>query len=256
MRGLPATLYTGEHFSNSTPVIIPIKREYLLPVWVFCSSPEFHKKLRLLNPKLSVDNGYINKIEFDLAYWQAEAERLYPDGVPSARSSDPTQWLFQGDVVGADTLHDLQVAMARLLGYCWPDQSADTLDNFAYRDGIVCLQAIGSAKAGAERLRELLAAAFGHDWSAGKQESLLAAVGYGGKSLHEWLRDGFFEQHCKLFHNRPFLWQIWDGQKDGFSAVVNYHKFDRRSLNRARARLKLFCLAAGCDVILRGLDAA
>jgi hypothetical protein len=28
-----------------------------------------------------------------------------------------------------------------------------------------------------------------------------------------------------LFHQRPFIWHIWDGRKrDGFHALVNYHK--------------------------------
>lgn len=49
---------------------------------------------------------------------------------------------------------------------------------------------------------------------------------------HEWLRDGFFPQHCKLFNNRPFIWHIWDGRKDGFSALVNYHKLTRTRLER------------------------
>jgi len=35
-----------------------------------------------------------------------------------------------------------------------------------------------------------------------------------------------------LFHNRPFIWHIWDGRRDGFSALVNYHKLDRANLNR------------------------
>ena len=43
--------------------------------------------------------------------------------------------------------------------------------------------------------------------------------------LDDWLRNGFFEEHCKLFHDRPFMWHIWDGRKrDGFHALVNYHK--------------------------------
>lgn len=53
---------------------------------------------------------------------------------------------------------------------------------------------------------------------------LLAAVEFGGRSLDDWLRDGFFEQHCELFNQRPFVWQIWDGRRDGFSALVNYHQ--------------------------------
>ena len=39
------------------------------------------------------------------------------------------------------------------------------------------------------------------------------------------LRPG--EQHCKLFHNRPFVWQIWDG----FSCLVNYHKLNYKTLD-------------------------
>jgi hypothetical protein len=130
----------------------------------------------------------------------------------------------------AESPHHLQIAVARLLGYRWPDQPAEKLDALVEGEGIVCLPGIGAEKAAAERLRELLAASHGAAWSPARQESLLAAVGFGGKTLHEWLRDGFFEQHCKLFHNRPFLWHIWDGKKDGFSAIVNYHKFDRRAL--------------------------
>ena len=33
-----------------------------------------------------------------------------------------------------------------------------------------------------------------------------------------------------LFHNRPFIWHIWDGRKDGFSALVNYHKLTYKAL--------------------------
>jgi len=37
--------------------------------------------------------------------------------------------------------------------------------------------------------------------------------------------DSFFQEHCELFHHRPFVWHIWDGRKrDGFHALVNYHK--------------------------------
>ena len=35
----------------------------------------------------------------------------------------------------------------------------------------------------------------------------------GGSDLDDWLRDSFFEEHCKLFHHRPFVWHIWDGRK-------------------------------------------
>ena len=51
-------------------------------------------------------------------------------------------------------------------------------------------------------------------------------------NLEDWLRDAFFEQHCKLFHNRPFIWHIWDGRKDGFHALVNYHRLDYANLQK------------------------
>lgn len=70
----------------------------------------------------------------------------------------------------------------------------------------------------------MLADAFGTAWSAEKLNELLASANFNGKSLDEWLRDGFFEQHCAMFQQRPFVWQIWDGRKDGFSALVNYHQ--------------------------------
>ena len=55
---------------------------------------------------------------------------------------------------------------------------------------------------------------------------------FSGKTLDVWLRDGFFAQHCKLFKNRPFIWHIWDGRRDGFSALVNYHKLDAALLDK------------------------
>jgi hypothetical protein len=61
---------------------------------------------------------------------------------------------------------------------------------------------------------------------------LLAHAGYADATLDDWLRDGFFEQHCRLFHNRPFLWHVWDGRKDGFQALVNYHKLDAALLDK------------------------
>jgi hypothetical protein len=63
-------------------------------------------------------------------------------------------------------------------------------------------------------------------------EELLSAANFAGSNLEDWLRNGFFDQHSKLFHHRPFIWQIWDGRKDGFSALVNYHKLDHKLLEK------------------------
>src|SRR5260370_34110716 len=41
-----------------------------------------------------------------------------------------------------------------------------------------------------------------------------------------------FRSHCSLCGNRPFVWHICDGQRDGFSALVNYHRLDRKTLEK------------------------
>jgi hypothetical protein len=35
-----------------------------------------------------------------------------------------------------------------------------------------------------------------------------------------------------MFQHRPFIWHIWDGLRDGFSVLVNYHKLNRATLEK------------------------
>lgn len=241
MRHLPATIYTGEHFDTNCAVILPKAPSLAPAIWAFCSSNEFHQMVRQIDQKTNVTNATLVKVPFDLAHWQSEAAEKYPQGLPKPFSSDPTQWLFNGQPKGSD--HPLQVAVARLLGYRWPRQTgssfpdcpalgSDGLEKFADSDGIVCISAIKGEEPAAERLRILLAAAYGSEWTATKQAELLAQVDYAGKSLEDWLRNGFFEQHCAVSHHRPFIWHIWDGRKDGFSAMVNYHQLTKSNLEK------------------------
>jgi len=163
------------------------------------------------------------------------------DGLATNRSGfeeDPDR-----DGLATPGLATLNVAVARLLGYQWPRQTGssfpdcpaldpDGLETLADEDGIVPISPAKGEAAAAERLRELLARAFGADWSAARLEELLAQAGYAGASLEDWLRNGFFEQHCKLFHHRPFIWHLWDGHKSGFSVLVNYHKLTQANLEK------------------------
>ena len=110
-------------------------------------------------------------------------------------------------------------------------QRCDELLPHALTDGIVCLSATKGEVPAAERLRALLVQALGNF----ELSALLTSAGPKGsksETLEEWLRDEFFEQHCALFHNRPFVWHIWDGHKSGFSALVNYHKLDHANLEK------------------------
>jgi hypothetical protein len=180
------------------------------------------------------------------------------DGYPFRRSGGVPPPL--GANSGRDGPAPLQVAVARLLGYRWPRQTGsefpdcpalgpDGLESHADADGIVCLPPINKEQPAAARLRSLLVAAWsggvsppvgenpGRDapaplWSPSLERELLAATGAKQTNLEDWLRDAFFEQHCRLFHNRPFIWHIWDGRKDGFHALVNYHRLDYANLQK------------------------
>ena len=227
-RGLAATLYTGEIFENVICVAVPKDVTHLPALWAFCSSREFPTCVRQVNQKLSVDVRYFEKVPFDLDYWQVTAKSTGP--IPEPFSENPTQWLFRGDP--RDSSEPLQVVMGRLLGYQWPEGKADDLSSLAIADGILSLSPVVGQEPSSERLRNILAAAYGERWSAGHQAELLRHVGFADKGLDAWLRDGFFNQHCKLFHQHPFIWHVWDGRRDGFSALVNYHKLDAANLDR------------------------
>ena len=226
---LPCTLYSGDLFDDNLVVLIPRKPDFLHALWLFCCSEEFKNKVRQLDSKLGVTAGTFEKVSVDALKWM-DAANTTNNKIPNATSDDPRQWIFNGEVsTSSDPLH---VAIAKLVGYQWPTQKIDTLHDLIDEDGIACFASVNGEPPVIESLRALLIAAYGEEWSGAKQEELLAAVDYSGKDLADWLRDSFFEQHCKLFQNRPFIWHIWDGRKDGFSALVNYHKLDRANLEK------------------------
>lgn len=109
---------------------------------------------------------------------------------------------------------------------------SDELLRFADDDGIVCIPAVRAESPAAERVLDVLHAAYGLKWSNSLLHDLLTdADCKPGTTLDEWLRNDFFEQHWKRFNQRPFVWQIWDGRKDGFSCLVNYHKLNYKTLD-------------------------
>ena len=262
MGQLPVSLYTGFSFDNNTGVVVPNKDEDLPALWCFSKSENFHDLIREIDQALKVTSATLVKVPFDLDHWTRVAEKQYPNGLPQAYTNDPTQWIFHGHPCGSVVWDEqtkwtaqgelrvddsvLQVAVARMLGYRWPAeldsemelaaeqrawvQRCQALDAYVDDDGIICLPAVRGEKAADQRLEALLQAAYGEAWTTPLKNRLLEVVG--SKSLNLWLRDKFFEQHCKLFQHRPFIWHIWDGLNDGFSALVNYHKLDKAGLER------------------------
>jgi hypothetical protein len=229
MRGLPVARYYGDAYDSNVGALVPKNAEHLSALWAFASSAEFNEEVRKVDPKLGVANASLLRVPFDIDRWEKVAEMAGPNPEPS--TDDPTQWLFTGHpVVSSAPLH---VAVARLLGYRWPEQSElDALDELVDSDGIVCLPSVAGEAPAADRVAQVLAVAFCEEWSPARVVELLEQAGSKKKNLNDWLRDEFFKQHCALFGNRPFVWHIWDGQPDGFSALVNYHQLDRRTLEK------------------------
>ena len=254
MRSLPVSIYQGKPFDSNVSALTVKERSHLAAVWCYCSSPEYHAAVRHIDQTLKVTNATLVKVPFDLDRWTKVAEEQYPNGLPLPYTDDPTQWIFHGHPCGSVIWDEttkrttngpcrqdagvLQIAVARLLGYRWPAERDEAMElaaeqrawvrrcaalhHFADQDGIVCLPAVRGELPAADRLLRLLAAAFGEAWSDATLPRLLAAAG--SASLDDWLRNRFFEQHCKRFHHRPFVWHVWDGRRDGFHALVNYHK--------------------------------
>ena len=228
MGRLYTTQYTGELYDNNVAALIPRRSADLPAIRAFVASPEFAEAVRVIDQSVQVQVATLPQVPFDVDRWRKVAQDAGP--IPEPWSDDPTQWLSGGRPEASTA--PLQVGVARLVGYRWPGQrESDELDVLADVDGIVCLPAVAGEPPAADRMQQLLAAGFGESWSPEKVKELLRQAG-SKKSLADWLRDEFFKQHCALFGNRPFVWHIWDGQRDGFSALINYHRLDRKTLEK------------------------
>lgn len=250
MRVLFSYRFAGSRLHQNVAVIVPKDNANFEAIYCFCASAEFNEAVRRLDQKLNVTNATLVKVPFDLHRWRLAAQVQYPAGLPKPYTNDPTQWHFHGyPKVATDPL---QVAVARLLGYTWPAESDEELElsveardwikkcealaSFVDDDGIVCLPAVRGEKPAHERILSLLIEAWEADthgsWSNSVLDRLLKAAECEGKTLEVWLRELYFEQHIKMFLNRPFIWHISDGLKDGFGALVNYHKLDAKNFEK------------------------
>jgi hypothetical protein len=249
MGKLPVCVADGDLFEQTIANVLPNNPEHLPAVWTYLTSEDYRTAVRAIDQKVNVTNGTLSKVPFDLAHWQSAAAEKYPNGLPEPESDDPTQWLFHGRPEAS--AQPLQVAVARLAGYRWPAEldaamrlserarglakRCDELLPFVDEDGILPISAMRGEKPLHERVTELLAAAYVPPalttWSPSTLHKLLTDAGANSNmSLDDWLRASFFEQHCKIFHQRPFIWHIWDGRKDGFNVLVNYHSLDQKRL--------------------------
>ena len=269
---LKASLNLKTTFDNNTAVIIPNNEKYFLAIWCYCSSPQFNFEVRKIDQKLNVTNSTLGKVPFDLEYWQKVADEKYPNGLPKPYSDDPTQWLFHGHPIKTDNPIQVALARvlgyrwpaeevnntsaiveAASSGFQKETDSTDSgdiknnaagssiydtladeakelidavkaFDHLSDEDGIFCIPSVNAEQAGAERLRDYLQQVFAGEWNNQTITQLLRKVEAASSSLDDYLRNEF--------QNRPFIWHIWDGRKDGFSALVNYHKLDKDNLSK------------------------
>jgi len=262
MGEFPAALYTGAIYDPNCSAIVPSDETLVPALWAFCVSKDFCSAVKAINQNRKVEVRTFLSVGFDEPYWRQVAEERFPGGLPKPHSDDPTQWIFHGHPCGSVVWDEqkkwtvpgplridptvLQVAVARLLGYQWPAETDNNMEladearawvansqallPHADKDGIVCVPPVGRQASAADRLLNLVADAYGDSWSNDVLARLLASADHAGKTLETWLRDKFFTQHCALFGNRPFVWHVWDGLRDGFAALVNYHKLDYKAL--------------------------
>lgn len=262
MGKLAASIYDGDTYLDGTAVLLPKKETELNAIYTYCCSDEYVENIRRIDKSIKITYSTLAKVPFEFERWDKISKEMYPNDLPQPYTSDPTQWIFHGHpcltviwdeedkttVMGAVRQDDtvLQVAVARLLGYRWPAEldtkmelapemrevlaKSKDFEGLVDDDGIVCIPAIRGEKSANDRLETILHAAYGDEWSATVLNNLLKSVK--ATNITTWLRDKFFEQHSKLFQHRPFIWQIWDGLADGFSALVNYHTLDYKGLER------------------------
>ena len=236
MGELPVSLYFGTKFDCNVAVLVPHDEEDVPAIWEYCRSPEYSTNVRKLNSKLSVTNATLAKVPYDSSNWNSHHTTSTVD-LFRLETRDPTQWVFHGHPRHSSS--PLQVAAARLLGYRWPVETgldielseraqcwlrqAMELNSVVDGDGIVCIPSVRGEQPAHERLLQLLQRAWGADWRDTKLAELLSEVRC--TTLDDWLRNQFFDDHCRLFQHRPFLWHVWDGRRrDGFHALVNYHR--------------------------------
>ncbi|MDR2353616.1 MAG: N-6 DNA methylase [Deltaproteobacteria bacterium] len=262
MNEFQISLHTGaKHYTNCT-ILLPYRHKHLPAIWCFCTSPKCKQKLSLINQQSNATKATLVKVPFDLDYWNKVALKKYPYGLPAPYTNDPTQWIFHGHPCGSVLFDEekkkttfgplrtdvtvLQVAVARLLGYRWPAE-LDTKLNLAYEqreltkrceslspytatNGILPIPSVLREPSASDRLLDLLKASYGEEWSDATLNALLNNLDLIDKTIEYWLREKFFFHHCRLFNHRPFIWHIWDGRKDGFAVLVNYHKLDYKLL--------------------------
>ena len=179
MSALPCTMYAGGAFDSNVTVIFPRADDDAASLLEFAFSGELSRLVREFDQSIKPTNSSFEKVLFSRQDWAQGVTFRNEKPFPSPYSDHPTQRIFHGHPQpSTDPLH---VAVARLLGYTWPAEADDktelsdearvwiarskALAAHADKDGIVCIPPVGREASASDRLLNLLADAYGADWS-------------------------------------------------------------------------------------------
>lgn len=219
MRRIFAYNYSGHRFHQNIAVIVPKRTEDFAAIQAFCHAPAFEAAVRQLDQKLNVTNRTLTAVPFDRDAWAAKAN-AQNCGMEAPLNANPhpfRQRSFRGVPDGPQAA---EVVLARLLGFRWPTEAP--LASNIQPPWYLCVH----ETAAPSREEDLVRFQRALQQQAPASELAKASL----ERLRAWLRNEFFEQHCRSFLDRPFLWQIWDGEPDGFSVILRCHALDRVGL--------------------------
>lgn len=224
MRRIFAYAYAGTRFHQNIAVIVPKDPRDLPAIRAFCTAPAFEGAVRQIDHKLNVTNRTLTDVAFDKAHWQRVAEKQ--DAIRPSISENPHPFRQRNFTGYGPPAHATHIHLARYLGMRWPTEEPRPTAAAPW-----CIFLHDAPNAPPEQTVSGWLEALHAD--ARRDQNLGASVAaMGDAERYAWLRDAFFEEHCRLFLARPFLWHIWDGTPDGFSVIVRYHQLTHAHLQR------------------------
>ena len=191
-------------------------------------------------------NATLVKVPFDLARWQAVARERYPQGLPKPDSVDPTQWLFSGSpnefecslctwpsrgcsAIGGHARPVRAFSIVRRL-------SRTVLRRFADDDGIVCLSPLRGEASAAERLR-LWSPCVWAEMVARLLDELLAQAAMPAELSRSGFATASSSSTASCFTSAHLSGTSGTAARDGFSALVNYHKLTQGQPRETHVRV-------------------
>ena len=230
MRSLTVGRYLGELYDGNVAPIVLTKQQLLPALWAYCESGQFQREVRKVDQKMNVTNGTSSSSTF-------RSDQMGDIATKSSRTACPNRRVttqHSGSSTAARGVNrHAPGRRCAAAGLPWPAELDDKMhlskraralvkrcEELPNLPTMTALFAFHRCAA-----RNPLPSDCSDCWPQRVLSRQRCANSQGEPTLDDWLRNNFFEEHCKLFHERPFVWHIWDGRKrDGFHALVNYHK--------------------------------